>query len=536
MRDPQHPDGWFPHFAPDGRLVSGSEQLFADGQPIGRGRPIRWISPTSVIWNSGVDTRRTVLGGETTQLHPASFSMLAAGAGHWAGWNPTGVFHDGVCVSADGDQPWIGRDGAFVYKTLRASESHGIVFQGREIVAPRPHIVDPRTEGGVVVWSQFVTMHDRATFGWRGGGVEDLRVIDAEFDSVPIPTPDGVYVLTGAHWGFFIRKWGERQGWTFRGTFNTPDAICLGDVIYVAGAAAGGRLTVLQFPLHAPKVAIQTAPTPPAPTPPPPSPPQPPEEEPPVMEVPDRSAFAALFLGSQLLRYDGDEERTRAHSFEVLNALCHALRETDPCFGLLEKRGGARVRNRAADILAYDLGNGTCQLLDVIANAEGWKDPDNPNHDPMPKPAWRHVPDHEAGIRPIGEWTAPYPIGDVQPHPQPAPAPPAPEPAPGPAIGAELASASASLRAIAARLDALPLSSSRGFTPPPLPHYEPCTRAHADDGPGYEAMMAMVNEAEAQPRGPMSAAFTARLIWRFLREGVTHHQLVAEARAREEDR
>jgi hypothetical protein len=125
------------------------------------------------------------------------------------------------------------------------------------------------------------------------------------------------------------------------------------------------------------------------------------------MDVPDYSAFARQFLSTRLKRFDGDFEKTRAHSFEQLNALANALREekNDPRVGLLEKKGGARVRDRASDIIAYDLGNGTCQLLDVIGDSEG--------EDGVPRAGWGLVAESEAGKRAISEWKLPF--GAVQP-------------------------------------------------------------------------------------------------------------------------
>lgn len=120
------------------------------------------------------------------------------------------------------------------------------------------------------------------------------------------------------------------------------------------------------------------------------------------MDVPDYSSFARQFLSARLKRFDGDLEKTRAHSFEQLNALANALRQdkNDPRVGLLEKKGGARVRDRASDILAYDLGNGTCQLVDVIGDSEG--------EDGVPRAGWGLVPDDHAGKRSISEWKAPF--------------------------------------------------------------------------------------------------------------------------------
>ena len=132
------------------------------------------------------------------------------------------------------------------------------------------------------------------------------------------------------------------------------------------------------------------------------------------MSLPDYSQFVREFLTPRLQRFEGDVERTRSNSFEQLNACVSELHKRDPRAGLLEKTGGARVRDRAADIIAYDLGNGTCQLFDVIGDAEG--------EDGQPRAGWGAVEASRQGIRPISEWRAPYDTGPISgPGPTPKP-------------------------------------------------------------------------------------------------------------------
>jgi hypothetical protein len=125
--------------------------------------------------------------------------------------------------------------------------------------------------------------------------------------------------------------------------------------------------------------------------------------------LPDYSQFVREFLTPRLKRFEGDVERTRAHSFEQLNACASELHKRDPRVGLLEKTGGAKVRERAADIIAYDLGNATCQLFDVIGDAEG--------EDGQPRAGWSAVEASHQGVRPISQWRAPYP--PLKPDPAP---------------------------------------------------------------------------------------------------------------------
>lgn len=144
------------------------------------------------------------------------------------------------------------------------------------------------------------------------------------------------------------------------------------------------------------------------------------------MTVPDRSALATAFLSPRLVRFGGDEEKTRAHTFDLVNELCVFLRKDDPHWGLLEKLGGAAVRERAADVLLYRLSDSEAQVVDVVSDAEG--------HDGLPAPAWQ-----PKDIRPLGQWREPYPIGTTpEPSPPPPPVMVPPEPLPPPNWTAQL--------------------------------------------------------------------------------------------------
>jgi hypothetical protein len=155
------------------------------------------------------------------------------------------------------------------------------------------------------------------------------------------------------------------------------------------------------------------------------------------MSVPNEYQFVCDVVGPRLAIV-GDEEETRANSFWACNDGCVQIRQKDPRWGLLIKTGGAQVENRAADIWAYDLGNGTLQVVDMISNAEGAPPPEGGARTP-PGPAWS-----EKDIRSISEWVVPY--NDM----------PAPGPDPGPSgdtVTVPTAAAFEKLKADIASLD-----------------------------------------------------------------------------------
>ena len=133
------------------------------------------------------------------------------------------------------------------------------------------------------------------------------------------------------------------------------------------------------------------------------------------MAVPNEYAFVQSFIGPRL-RIVGDEEDTRANSFNAVNDGCVEIRKKDARWGLLIKTGGAQVLNRAADIWLYDLRNGTAQVVDIVSNAEG-APPEPGAARAAPGTAWQ-----EKDIRNISEWALPY-DASVDPGPGPGPDP-----------------------------------------------------------------------------------------------------------------
>jgi hypothetical protein len=84
------------------------------------------------------------------------------------------------------------------------------------------------------------------------------------------------------------------------------------------------------------------------------------------------------------------------------------LRKSDGRWGLLEKKSGARVRERASDVLVYKVSDAQAQVVDVIADAEGVNGP--------PRPTWI-VKD----LRPLAQWKEPFAAGEAEPPPPPPP-------------------------------------------------------------------------------------------------------------------
>ena len=127
---------------------------------------------------------------------------------------------------------------------------------------------------------------------------------------------------------------------------------------------------------------------------------------------------------------------------EVVNLACQlAVRDGHTDVGLLIKTAGERSHDRAADIMCLDLGDGACQVVDVVISSGG----------PEARIGWQ-VMDR----RPIEQWRPPFdwPIPGAPETPQEPPQTPQ-EPPAVPTSSSDLAPVLAALEGIAARLDAL---------------------------------------------------------------------------------
>jgi hypothetical protein len=429
-----NPNGWFPHFSPSGKIASGELNgggIFAEGQLIAKvGWRPRWIDDNRVVFNAG-DTQHGIWDARTGAIayHDPAFSVTPAGGGKYVGWaaaEPFAAKLNGiVTLGEQTGEPWVSRRGDIVFPTDYHGVNHAIVCNGQPIVPPTPHLVDPRTEDGLVVWSEYRSVHGRMTCGYWDGVIRHLGIFDPvadadthnEFAPIPVMTPIGPWLVHGTHWGFVVRQWGSSQGYVRVGEMYNADAMYLNGVIYVVGSNAHGGALLQIIDLRDRMTDILTAArgivganTPPPP--PPPAQPTPTPKEP-TVPVPDLQSTAAAFLGPRLTRLS-THDATREHSFNAVNDLAIYLRATDARWGLLEKLGGDRVRDRAADVLLYKISSTEAQVVDVVSDAEG--------ADGAPRPGWS-VKD----IRPIAQWKEPYAAsvpGPVTPVPGPTTPPP----------------------------------------------------------------------------------------------------------------
>jgi hypothetical protein len=387
--------GWYPKYTTDGHyLVSGAGELFVNGQSLN----VTGWQPTPfdgswIVYNGGPGTGIVALNldtGESEHAYPLELIELAGGGGLWAGRDASRnavIVSDGRVIENAG-QPSISALGVLTYRT------------GDEQI-------EPSICRSAIAWGDGRGRLLAERFNVRGA--TDVTVGPAEHRPILLDTPEGAFNFCMAGTSLHLRPLFGSDGYEPPAVLTGNDRNINAHAVYadpwvlMAWQDTSGNLLTWSVRLTDERKPLGAVAPPPVPDP-----------EPPPMSVPDYSAEFKSFVEPRLRHLVGDEQGTRAVCFEAVNAWVAEKRKSDPRVGLLIANPPAtNVRNRKPDIVAYNLGNGTCQLVDVIGDSEG--------HDGKPRAGWSLVPEHEAGIRSMAEFASPYPVGDV---PDPPPPPP----------------------------------------------------------------------------------------------------------------
>jgi hypothetical protein len=410
---------FFPALSPDGQLIAAERQD-------GHGVKVAWKDNRTVVSAVG-DGPGIFINGALVYPSELEPNAISAGGGtfcadYWInnGFKGLKLFDGSARVEIPGGYATAMSDGGYlVYLTGHDDPTQRLVDLEGYVYDEDEPLEYPSCSNRGVVYSKYTGRTAHAKETWGALRHEQGQRFHAsgkmiEHGPVAIDTPDGLYVGAFRDDGVILYKAGEQVGWFF----PSPNARNLdgkwdGRGVRLVWNRPDGTLEDRLQLLTDPRVSISAVvPSNPLPIPPVIAP----DPEIPVPDLPDYSVFVRDFITPRLKRIEGDEDLTRAHSFDALNACADALHRQDARVGLLKKTGGAQVLDRAADVIAIDLGDGTCQLFDAISDAEG--------HDGTPRADWRAIEEHEAGIRPIDQWRAPFPVGTPAPVPEPPPTQP----------------------------------------------------------------------------------------------------------------
>jgi hypothetical protein len=442
---------FFPCLSPDGLLIAAERQD-------GNGVKVAWMDRGRVVSAVG-DGPGILINGSLVHPNEREPNAISAGGGtfcadYWIndGFKGLKLFDGSARVEIPGGYASAMSDGGYlVYLTGHDDRTQRLVDLDGYVYDEDEPLEYPSCSRLGVVYSKYTGRTPHAKETWGALRHEQGQRFHAsgemiEHGPVAIDTPDGLFVGAFRDDGVVLYKAGEQVGY-FHPSENARnmDAKWDGRGVRLVWNRPDGTLEERHQLLTDPRVSISAVvPSTPLPIPPVIAP----EPETSVPDLPDYSVFVRDFLAPRLTRFEGDEDRTRAHSFDALNACADALHRQDPRVGLLKKTGGAQVRDRAADVIAIDLGNGTCQLFDAISDAEG--------HDGTPRADWRAIEEHEAGIRPISEWRAPFPVSVPTEPGQPPTQPPTTPPATGCTCAAEVAKVRQDITALTDMLLMLP--------------------------------------------------------------------------------
>lgn len=356
----------------------------------------RWLTDTRQIFQAGSDdTGWNLVDQFGVRIADGGATLLAAGGGKWASSLQTTPIQSRSNFGYTSNRGWIwdiALDGTAIVECPDYQVGNQVGLLGGPYVSGNG-IFDARAFSGGFVAS-VGNRPFSSTHGW-------------------IETPAGLTVFTVCQLGTLLLY--TTHAWLVLQVIGTPrgrviapapafypDMIAMGPgVVRVGYTLTQGDTELRMLDVSIDTLTENLAGLRDAPATVPAPPPQPilTPEPPPVAAVPDRSVFTAHFLTPRLLRFEGNEEETCKHTFDLVNALCIELRRQDTCWGLLAKPTGPR--GRSADVLLYKLSETQARVIDVVVDSEG--------HGGIPKPFWALK-----DIRTMAEWREPFPVG-IQP-------------------------------------------------------------------------------------------------------------------------
>jgi hypothetical protein len=255
-------NGWFPRLNTRGRVAMGRGVISVDGRELGEGLNPQWLTDDTLLvlkfddhlYEMDPDT------GTTGAAIAGPVVGFAAGGGQWitTGGN---VIH--VAMSRDGIR-------AHVEEYHGQNSDRSVFAEGLPLLEHQP-VNWCRIEDGAVVWSQ--QAHGQV-WGRDLSQPHNQRMQlshSSELLGVPIPTPEGMWVLTMTHTEFRLAPWGTSTGYVLllgNDQNLNPDAVYLDGRIRVVWNTSTGQPGQVDIDLSAPRMdLLGDAPTPPDPAP-----------------------------------------------------------------------------------------------------------------------------------------------------------------------------------------------------------------------------------------------------------------------------
>jgi len=249
--------GWFGALNTKGQVARGHNVVSVDGVVLGEGISPKWYTDTQLMVKKFDDKLYFMdpVTGVTSIAHDAAVIAFSAGGSKYA-IRQGSIIH--VATSREGQQAWVeehnGQNG-----------DRSVFVEGKPVIEHQP--VDwCRIEGGHVVWS-----HQASGQVWGQNMATNTPVRlqlanEREFVGVPIPTPNGMWILTMTNTELRLAPWGGDEGYiiTLGEDQNlNPDAVYLNGVIRVVWNTSNGIAGQQDVDLSKPRTKLlQTQPEP----------------------------------------------------------------------------------------------------------------------------------------------------------------------------------------------------------------------------------------------------------------------------------
>jgi hypothetical protein len=255
--------GWYPRLNAKGQCARGHNVVNVDGVDLGEGIAPQWLTVDTLLVKRFDDHlyKMDPTSGAVSAAVAGPVVSFAAGGNAWATAGGV-VIH--VAVSREGRKAWVEE-----YHGSNADRSVFVEDVG-PIVQHQP-VNWCRIENGYVCWSDQVTGQIWGRYIHGDGQNVRLQLANTtEFVGVPIPTPDGQWVLTMTNTELRLAPWGTSTGYIIvlgEDKNLNPDAVYVNGAIRVAWNTAQGEPGQVDVDLSAQRTDLLAEPSNPDPQP-----------------------------------------------------------------------------------------------------------------------------------------------------------------------------------------------------------------------------------------------------------------------------
>ena len=253
-------NGWFPHISVDGRIASGSGEIYVDGVLVDTGYNPKWMDAETLVYDHGGVTRiRNVITSAVTDIAFAC-NKYAADAGKWQGLQQAAGTTLRLYTGSTMNQEWSGRGGPAIGPTGSWAnydnffgDTHTVYVNGAAVYT------------GLVI---DVSLDSSKTCVLIATGTYTRKVLvlpdtDSTVESWEAPLivdgPEGEHwILSVTQTGLILRPVGSLVGYKWTGEYLNPWARWVDDHFVIAASSSAGVLQTEEVVLTDQRYNLQT--------------------------------------------------------------------------------------------------------------------------------------------------------------------------------------------------------------------------------------------------------------------------------------